>query len=107
VRPFIKADLDFTDSKFFEEDFTPKEMMILIISSMGKGDSKAVKDTPMAMKDNKQIDEVQSAKQVGKQVAVLTHSGALILKYFPKSHQKEGDHPLLRSQIEMLMIRLP
>jgi len=46
VKLFTKAESHFTDSKFFEEDFTPKEMMIPTISSTGKGDSKVVKDTP-------------------------------------------------------------
>jgi len=45
VKPFIKAESHFTDSKFFEEDFTPKEMIISTIFSTGKGDTKAVKDT--------------------------------------------------------------
>jgi len=35
--------------KYFEEDFTPKEMVISTISSTGKGNSKVVKDTPVAM----------------------------------------------------------
>jgi len=46
---FTKVESHFAESKFFEEDFTPKEMMISTISSTGKGDSKAVKDTLMAM----------------------------------------------------------
>jgi len=61
--------------------------MISIISSTGKGDSKAVKDTPavmghndakwqqLYMKDDKQVGEVQSTKQAGKQVVISTHSG--------------------------------
>ena len=72
VKPFTKAELLFDDSKFFEEDFAPKEMMISTISSTGKGDLKVVKDTPTAIghnaaklqqpyrKDNKQVEEVQS-----------------------------------------------
>jgi len=49
VKPFTKAESHFADSKFFEEDFTPKAMMIPIISSTGKGNPKVVKDTPAAM----------------------------------------------------------
>jgi len=52
VKPFTKAKSHFADSKFFEEDFTPTEMMILTISSTGKGDSKVVKDTPVAIEHN-------------------------------------------------------
>ena len=44
--------MHFADSKFFEEDCTPKEMMISTISSIEKGDSKAIKDTPVAMGHN-------------------------------------------------------
>ena len=87
VRPFTKTESHFVDSKYFEEDFTPKEMMISAISSMGKGDSKVVKDTPAAMghnatkqqhpcrKDDKQVEEAHSIKQAGKEVATSTHSG--------------------------------
>ena len=49
VKPFTKVESHFVDSKFFEEDFTHKEMMISTISSTGKGDSKVVKDTLTAI----------------------------------------------------------
>jgi len=49
VKPFTKVESHFADFKFFEEDFTPDEMMIPTISSMGKGDLKVVKDTPTAI----------------------------------------------------------
>jgi len=52
VRPFTKVESHFADSKFFEEDFTPKEMMISIISSTDKDDSKLVKDTQATMGHN-------------------------------------------------------
>jgi len=88
----------YTDSKFIEEDFALKEMMMMmisIISSTSKGDSKAIKNTLVAMghnaakqqqpytQDDQQVDEVQSIKQVDKQVAVSTHSRALIWRYVP------------------------
>jgi len=49
VRLFTKAEFHFTDSKLFEEGFAPKEIMISTISFRGKGDLKALKDTPVAM----------------------------------------------------------
>jgi len=49
VKSFIKLDSHFANSKFFEEGCAPKEMMISTISSTGKDDSKAVKDTPVVM----------------------------------------------------------
>jgi len=51
VKPFTKAESHFAESKFFEEDFTPKEM-ISTISSTGKQDSKVVKDTPAMIGHN-------------------------------------------------------
>jgi len=52
VKSFTMTESHFADSKFFEEDFTPKEMMISTISSTGKGDSKVVKEAPMVMGHN-------------------------------------------------------
>ena len=52
MKPFIEIESHFADSKFFEEDFTPKEMMISTISSTGKDDSKVVKDTPAVIGHN-------------------------------------------------------
>jgi len=49
VRPFTKAGSLFADSRFFEEDFAPKEMIISTISSTSKGDSKTIKDTLATM----------------------------------------------------------
>jgi len=49
VKPFTKAESHFADSKFFEEDFTPNEIMISTISTMEKGASKVIKGTPVAM----------------------------------------------------------
>jgi len=78
IRSFTKKELHFADSKFLAKGFAPKEMMISTICSTGKGDSKAVKDTSMAIghndakqqqrykEDDKQVDEVQLTKQVGK-----------------------------------------
>jgi len=80
-------------------------MIISAISFIGKGDSKVIKDTPTTMgyndakqyqrymKDNKQVEEVQSTKQAGKQVAISTYSKASILRYVPKSRRKEGESP--------------
>jgi len=71
-------------------------MMILTISSTGKGDSKVVNNTLAAighnaaipqqpdMKDDEQVEEVQSIKQAGKQGATSTHSATPILWYVPK-----------------------
>ena len=79
--------------------------MISTVSSTGKGDPKAVKETPVAVghnaakpqqpcrKDDAQAEKVQSIKQAGKQVAISTHSAAPILRYVPKSHRKEGESP--------------
>ena len=79
--------------------------MISTISSMGKVNSKAIKDTPTVMRhndaeqqqaykeDNKQVEKVQSSKPAGKQEAISTHSGEPILRYAPKSRCKEGESP--------------
>jgi len=87
VKLFTKAESHFAGSKFFEEDFTAKEMMISTISSTGKGSSKVVKDTLAIIghdatkqqqsyrKDDKQVKEVQSIKKAGKQIATSAHSG--------------------------------
>ena len=40
VRPFTKAESHFTNAKFLEEGSAPKEMMISIMFSTSKGDSK-------------------------------------------------------------------
>jgi len=80
-------------------------MTISTISSTGKGSSKVVKDTLAIMghdgtkqqqpssKDDKQVQEVQSIKQVGEQVATSTYSRPPILRYVPKSRHKEGESP--------------
>jgi len=52
VRPFTKAESYFADSKFFEEDFASKKMVISTISSKCKGDSNAIKDTLTTMGHN-------------------------------------------------------
>jgi len=75
---------------------------------MGNGSSKVINDTSAAIghdatkqqqpykNDDKQVDEVQSIKQAGKQVATSTHSGPPILRYVPKSHRKEAESPFTR-----------
>jgi len=45
IKPFIKAELHFANSKFFKEGTTPKETMSLMISSPGKGEPKAAKNS--------------------------------------------------------------
>ena len=52
VKLFTTIESHFANSKFFEEDFTPKEMMMTTISSTKKGDSKVVKEAPTAMGHN-------------------------------------------------------
>jgi len=52
VSPFTKAESHFANSKFFEQDFAPKQMMISTISATGKGHSKAVQDTPATLGHN-------------------------------------------------------
>ena len=52
MRPLRKVESHFADSKFFKEGFVPKEMMISTISSRGKDNSKAIKDTLVAMGHN-------------------------------------------------------
>jgi len=108
VKPFTKAESHFADSKFFEEDFTPKEMMISTISFTGKQDPKVVKDTSVAIghnaaksqqpyrKDDEQVEKIQSIKQDGKQVVTSAHSAAPVLRYVPKSRRKEGESPFTR-----------
>ena len=70
MKSFTKVESHFPNSKFFEEDFTPKEMIISTISSTTKGDSKFIKDTLAVMgyndakqqqpyrKDDKQVEQV-------------------------------------------------
>ena len=44
VRPFTRSESYFADAKFFEEDSTPKEMMISTISSTGKSEPKITRN---------------------------------------------------------------
>ena len=50
VNPFTKAESHFTDSKFFEEGTAPKETTPYLISSTGKGEPKAAKNSKMILR---------------------------------------------------------
>ena len=61
-----------------------------------------VKDTPATIaakvqqshrNDDEQVENVQSIKQAGKQVAISTHFAVPILRYVPKSRWKKGESP--------------
>jgi len=101
VKLFTKAESHFVDASFFEESVAPKETMLSIISSIGKG---GVKNTLQATKDDapKQQREKEASKQgnttslieqVVKQVIASTSSMPLVLGYIPRSYHKKGELP--------------
>jgi len=107
VQPFTRAESYFADAKFFEEDSVPKEMMISIICSIGKGEPKATRNSQMAIghdgikqqqgeRDDKQVREIQSIKQVARQMAASTNSMIPVLRYILKSRRKKGESPFGR-----------
>jgi len=78
--------------------------MILIISSIGKGEPKVTRNAQVAMvhdgikqqereRGDEQLREIQSVKQVARQMAALTNSMTPVLRYVPKFRHKERESP--------------
>jgi len=100
TKPFAKAESYFADARFFDDDAPLKEAMPATISSTGK---RSEKDTLRmihgGLSGNVKLpgpSEKETSEPISplfKQAMVATSTVALVFRYIPKSHHKDGEAP--------------